>query len=90
MEFTSFELIKHRIKSGFKIVIRNPVEIKVHIDMNKISLEPGMEMVVSEERWRVSHALQMNGNDCQRGSENLWPVFPGRAGSKKFVWLDWH
>ena len=49
-----------------------------------------MEMVVSEKRWRVSHAFQMNGNDCQRGSENLWPVFPGRAGSKKFVWLDWH
>jgi hypothetical protein len=46
-QVTSFQSIEHITKSSAKVIPWNIIKIEVHINVNKVSPQPVMEMVVS-------------------------------------------
>jgi len=48
--------------------------------MNKISLQPGMEMMICETSRRIIHALQVNGDYGEWSGDNFWPMFSSNGG----------
>lgn len=86
---TAFKRVKHRIQSGFKIIVCSGIGIKieVQIEMYDISIEPRIEMVISNKTRYVVHPLNMDRDYCHRLGEDFGPVLSGRGNGTKRVLL---